>query len=312
MNRVPGPASRDIERMGARERLSGYEHAHHEMGIAPFVALLAIGLFLLCISISWKQATEPGPATNLIKAGIASLTEIDLLVDEYHDDLQRIAGTNAEEPIVVPGYPLEVSFSRSEAATLTAPELREALLSRSSALVYRDGLGAFDRTGAQSLARFSTQGMLETVVGQLSESSHRRAGIAVWIFAAVTALGALLVLLRSEGLGRVRNIGIGILLAAIPGALLMVLLRWSAGTVGGDNAFADELHRTSHTLFTLPLRNFAVLGFLGLLLVALGPALGLLSRFVPAFALQPEYGYEYDYEYYDEDDEDDDVEAEDD
>lgn len=297
MTRVPGPGARDIERIGARERLSGYDGARHEMGIAPFVGLLAIGVFLLGIAVSWKQATEPVPATNLIEAGIASLTEIDLVVDEYHEDLQRLAAANTSEPIVVPGYPLEVTLSREEAATLTTDELRETLLARSSALVYRDGLHAFDRTGAQSLDRFSSQGLLEMVVGQLSESSHQRASMAVWIFAAATALAALIVVLRDEGLMRVRNAGLGVLIGAMAGVAAMFFARWAAGTIGGDDAFSSELHRTSHTLFTLPLRNFAVLGFLGVFLVALGPMLGLLGRVVPAFAIQPQPEYDYGYEH---------------
>jgi hypothetical protein len=287
MQRVPGP---DYRRglAPARERFSHYDHGGgSDLGAFAFIAFLAIALFLLVLSVSCAQATSRPRAMDRLEAGIATLTEIDLVIEEHRDELREIVNATDDRTVPIPGYPLEIQLTRDEALNASNEQLRDIVLSRSAQLVYDEGVGTFDRTGSQSLGTFSSEGMLRTLVGQLSETTNRRAEIASLVLLALTAIAALSVVLRSEGLRKVRNLGIGALGAAIPGLLVVGFGRFVVGQVGSDDAFVHELRDIIDDLAAVPFRNFVVVAILGAFLVVLAPVLRLLSRTVPAFRYAP-------------------------
>lgn len=287
MQRVPGPDYRRHSAAPPRQRLSHYDQGASESGAFAFIAFLAIAVFLLVLSLSCAQATERSEATSLLEAGIATLTEVDLVVAEHRDELRQLVGATDDELVPIPGYPLEIRVTREEALDASDEQLRDIVLARSAALVYDEGVVAFDRTGSQSLGTFSSEGMLQTLVGQLSETTNGRAEIATLLFLALTVVAALAVVLRSEGFRRVRNLGVGVLCAAIAGLVVVGAGRFLIRQVGGDDPFVEELREIIDDLAAVPFRNFVVIAVLGAFILFLAPALQLLARTVPAFSYAP-------------------------
>ncbi|MCK9518807.1 MAG: hypothetical protein M0R74_07275 [Dehalococcoidia bacterium] len=271
----------------ARQRLSHYDQGSSDLGAFGFIAFLAIALFLLVVSVSCQQATERTEAMDLLEAGVATLTEVDLVVAEHRDELRQLVGATDDPTVPIPGYPLDVQLTRNEALNATDDQLRGIILERSALLVYEDGIDAFDRTGSQSIGTLSSEGLLQTLVGQLSETTNQRAEIATWLFLALTAIAAVAVVIRSHDFRRVRNLGVGILCAAIAGLVLVGGVRFLIGQVGGNDPFVEELRRLIDDLAAVPFRNFVVISVLGVFVVLLAPVLQLLARTVPAFGYVP-------------------------
>lgn len=284
MQRVPGPRTRQIPTAPSRDRLTHYDQGGTDFGALGFVVVLAIALFFLVLAVSVRQSTERNEALGLLEQGIATLTEIDLVLAEHRDELQQLVEATDDETVALPGYPLDARLTRDEALNSSDEELRALILGRSALLVYEEGISAFDQTGAQSLGLLSSERLLETVVGQLSETTNRRAEIASYVLLAVVTLAALAVVVRSQGLRAVRNLGIGALAAGVAGVLCVLVAQFLARRIGGNDPFVEELRAIFDDLAAVPQRNYLITAVLGAFLVVLSPLLTLLSRMVPALA----------------------------
>ncbi len=262
----------------AHDRIYGHVAASRGGRVMLLGACLAAFLFLLVLSLSIRQATAPGPAQRVIESGIASLTDIDQLLADNRDALEQLARNSTSDAIAIPGYPLNVYLTRDEAMYLSHDELRAAILSRSSALVYTRGTGAFDTTGHQSISRFSTEGVLQRLVGQVSQRTHDRATIATIVFAIAVALAAIGVVVTNTGWARLRNLGVATLAGALPGLLLFALIRFLTGRLGGSDAFVEDLRTITQSVIGVPLRNFLIVTLLGAFLTVTGITAGLLTR----------------------------------
>lgn len=264
-----------------------------DSGVPLYAFAFGALLLFLVAAMSFWQLTAPAPATRVIEAGIVSLTDIDLVLAEHQSDLQALAIANTAPSFTIPGYPLDVHLSRAEVLNPPPGGLRALILERSSALVYTKGLSAFDRTGGQSLSLLSKEGMLQFLVGQLSASSHRHAGIIALVLAGLTAVAGIALVLKADGMRRVRALGE----AALPAGLLGLLGTFSARAVirsfGGDDRFAKQIRETISTVADVPLRNFTILAIAGAILLVAGLLLGLLQRLLPA---PRAWGYEPDFE----------------
>ena len=181
-------SSEDRDFESARERIYGHATSSRDGRQALLAAFLGLSVFLLVLALSTRQTTASGPAQRLISAGVAVTTDVDQLLADEREPIRQLAQNSSAQAIPVPGYPLEVFLTRDEALNATTPELRAVILQRSSALVYTQGLSAFDRTGHQSISRFSAQGMIDFAVGELSADTHSRASLGTAIFALTTAL----------------------------------------------------------------------------------------------------------------------------
>ncbi|MGE5596707.1 MAG: hypothetical protein ACM3S1_11820 [Hyphomicrobiales bacterium] len=302
MRQVPGPARHEAAGQTARERLDRYRDPHGDLGGFMIGALLAIAVFLLTLTVSCRQATDEARARNVLEAGIATLTDIDQLIADDRDDLEQLAEATDGRTVAIPGYPLDVQLTTDEVANLSDAELRDVILARSSQLVYDRGVDAFDRTGNQSLSTFSAQGMLERLVGQVSSTTHERAGLASVVLAIIAAVLGLFLVLRSEGFRKVRNPGIAILVGGGAVFLLALFVRFMGNRVGGSDPFVDRLRDIAETLIEVPMRNGLIVALFGAFVAVLGPFLSVLSERVPAF--QPahahegwdDYGYEDDFD----------------
>ena len=276
----------------ARERLAPRAVNRDDGGRTLYGVALAAAVFFLVLSLSVRQATSEPNARRLLEAGVATLTDVDKVVAERREDLRRLASDTNQDSYPIPGYPLDVRLTRAEALQGTNVEIRDAVLSRSSAILYQRGLSAFDRTGDQSLSAFSSEGLTKYLVGQLSATTHDRATKALLVFTGLTALAAIAVVLKNEGFARVRALGISVAGGALPGAALVFAFQALVGQVWSGDPFSDDLNTIISRLLDVPLRNYLVVGGLGIALTALGLGMAALDR---RFGFDPEVeGYDYE------------------
>jgi len=278
----------DLDEISARERVYGQATRSSEGRRSMAVVLFAVCMFTLIISLSCRQATEQSAATNVLEAGLVDLTDIDQLIADEGPALRQFALESQEDIITLPDYPLEVQVTREEVLQSSDEQLRAIVLRRSADLVYDEGIAAFDRTGEQSVRKFSIQGLLETGVNQLTAKNHSRATWFVLFSLAGCALFGVLLSATGEGWGRMRTLGMASAAAAIPCVISFFLLRMLVDQIGGDDPFIAAYGDIAHAVVGVPVRNgFVVLG-VAVALVVGSVILGRLERTVspqetPAF-----------------------------
>jgi len=269
------------ETLSVRDRVYGSATAPSEGRQSLLGSLFAISLFLLIVSLSVRQVTAPAHAFPVLESGIGSVTDVNQLVADEAPAVRERAEAGDEPSYVLPGYPLDIAFSRSEILNLDDGELTTLLLQRSAALVYGEGLDAFDRTGEQAFDRFSSQGLVELAVSQVSRTTHDRATLAAVLFALSTALLGALFAIAAHGWTRLRGLGVAAAVGAIPGLLIFGGLNWVLGKLGGSDPFEADLREISTTVFQVPVCNFGIVVLAALVLVAASYLLPLVERRLP-------------------------------
>ena len=247
---------------------------------------LALVVFLLLVSLSARQVTEPVRARHLIEAGIASTSDVDRVIADEQPALVQLAQSSTASGFLIPEYPLRVYLARDE-LSLPAPALKEVILSRSSALVYEGGLGAFDRTGHQSFSRLSSQGLLDLIAGQVTASTYHRASAGALLFSVLLALLAGAVLVAHTGWSRLRVLGIAFLAGSVPVVFLSGLAWFVADRVGGSDPYVSELRALAHSVIEVPLRNGGIVSVAAILLVLAGAGFGYLEARFARIAAVP-------------------------
>ncbi|MGE0600363.1 MAG: hypothetical protein AB7J35_14525 [Dehalococcoidia bacterium] len=254
--------------VSVRERVYSSATSSREGRRSIAVALLTICVFVFIISLSCRQSTAPGPARNVLESGIVTLTDIDQMLADEGDSIREAASASESDNITIPGYPLDIVLTRSEITTSSNEELRGLILERSSALIYAEGISAFDRTGEQSLRRLSIQGLLELSLSQVSQSTHDRAGLIAMIsLLGIGACGAI-VAATGTGWGRMRSLGMAATAGAIPVVLMFVLLRLIVGQLGGDDPFVADYRDVTKAALGVPVRNGLVVFAAGVVVIA--------------------------------------------
>ncbi|MCA9831172.1 MAG: hypothetical protein KC495_11945 [Dehalococcoidia bacterium] len=253
-------------------------------GHVPYAALLGLLTFLLVATLSVWQLTSGAVARQLLAEGIAALTDSDSVLAQARPAMVDAATADPSAPVVVPGFPLDVSFTAQEARSAPARELRDLLLGRSAAIVYSDGLAAFDRTGDASLGFFSREGLLDSFVGQLSESNHSRSSVVLLVLAALTAFVVAMVTARTRGHRQLRTIGVPLFLAGISGyALCATIIPFVLGHWWSGDPFSETIDGLISDAIGIPRRNFLVLTVLGLAFTLAGLAIEAIARrFAPS------------------------------
>jgi hypothetical protein len=256
------------------------DRPRYDGGRAAYSMLLGLSAFLLVGTLSFYQLSSPPVARQLIAEGVAALTEVDLLLAETEDEMQTAArGAEDGGLLAVPGFPLQVRLTSREVLESEPDELRELILLRSAAIVYEDGLEAFDQ-GAADISLFSSEGLLNWLVGQLSDTNHTRSGFVAAFFGVLTALAAVMVTVRSRGFSRARSLGIPLMVASVAGLIAVgLVLRPLLGRWWGGDPFGDAVDEIIKDGLGIAVRNYGVLGILGGALLVIGLAFELLARY---------------------------------
>ena len=267
------------ERRQTRERVFSEAYSKAEGGgAAVAMAFLAISVLVFIAAYSLYQITQPSRATTLLEAGIVATTDLDPLLAEALPNLRQVAAETDEPLMEIPGYPLDVGLTPDEVLELDDEEIRALVLERSAAIVYHEGLSAFDRTGEQSIDFLSVSGLIDQIVGVLTDETHDRAGLVAVIALALATITGAATLAFTPGFARFRAFGVAILLAAVPGFLLAWGASFVLDRVGGEDVYIEDLRTLAGAILDVPQRNFLIAGALGLAVAVAGPVLGFASR----------------------------------
>ncbi len=252
------------------------------LNVGKWTAAFALFLALLALftSLQLFQITSEGAAKQTLRRSTAALTEIDALLDRNYDELQRTAeDASPGDTIELSGFPIAVPLTPEDVRGASKEQVRDRLLDRSSAVLYRNGASALHDTAAAdgSVGRFSVAGITRHGIGFLRSRNHNILAVITLTFALLSTLLALALAAACRGFGRLTSVGAVIVAAAIPvvagGALARLAAR--TGTDGDTEYLQREFLEIGHSLAWIPIRDggaFAVFG-LGLVLVGYACAL---------------------------------------
>lgn len=245
---------------------------------AAFALLLA--LLALLTSLQLFQLTSEGAATQTLRRSVAALTEIDALLDRNYDELRRTAqDASPGDTVELSGLPITVSLTPSEVSGESKEQLRDLLLDRSSAVLYKDGAGALHDTAATdgSVGRFSVAGITQHGVGFLRSRNHDILAVTTLALALLSAVLAFALAAACRGFGRLTSVGMVIAAAAIPVVVGGVLARFAMRMASDSDTeyLQREFLAIGQELAWIPIRNGAALAMFGLALLVVGYACAL-------------------------------------
>ena len=242
-----------------------------------FGILLALSLIALFLVINALQLTSSGTAQRILSRATADLTEIDAVLPAIQADLVEAAQASEEATVTVPHFPLPVELPREEAATISTAELRSRLLSESAEAIYEKGMSVWalaDPEAEQDIDIFSPEGGVHRGLGFLSDDNHQALRIAAIVLGLISVVLGGLVLVSTQGMGRLVALGAAVLGAAVPSLLGAVAVRFAFRTASEDQEdyLMARLLDLGNDVTWLALRNYTILTLVGLgvVLVSLG------------------------------------------
>ncbi|KPK21585.1 MAG: hypothetical protein AMJ76_02280 [Dehalococcoidia bacterium SM23_28_1] len=247
-----------------------------------FGILLALSLIALFLVINAVQLTSSDTAQRILSRATADLTEIDALLPTIQADLAEAAEDSEEATVTVPHFPLPVELPREEAATISTAELRSLLLSEAAEAIYKEGMSVWalaDPEAEQNIDILSPEGGVHRGLGFLSDDNHQALRIAAIVLGLISLVLAGLVLVSTQGMGRLVALGAAVLGAAVPSLLGAVAVRFAFRTASEDQEdyMLARLLDLGNDAAWLTLRNYTILTLVGLWLVVVGLGLVLLE-----------------------------------
>lgn len=247
-------------------------------------ALLTAAAALWLAVLSVAQVTDEQVALPALERGVAALTDLDALLDEQLEAVQKQADAGADT-LTPPGFPIRDTMVqtrevRREDRVIDRPGLRDELLRIGASRVYTRGVSAFQQGEAspQQSSRLSPSGGIRALLDGLSRDNHGTAVVWLWpLGAACLLLGALL-LAAGAGFGRFLALGAALVLAAVPVLLAGLAARLAFGFVdaGPDDRLLEEFLAIGRQLAALPVRNALWLGAAGVAIALPAALLGAL------------------------------------
>lgn len=240
-----------------------------------FATLLAVSLIGLFFVINALQLTAPDTAQRVLARAVADLTEVDALLPTIQADLADEVETSEEPTVTVPLFPIPVELDRDEAKDISTAELRSRLLDQAAEAMYEHGMSVFalgDPEAEQHIDIFSPEGGIQRGLDLLSDNNHNALRIAAIVLGLTSLILAGLVLLSTQGFGRVVAVGAALLGAAVPSLMAAVAVRFFFRSAREDQSdyLLFRLLDLGNDAMWLPLRNYTILTLVGLMLVLLG------------------------------------------
>jgi hypothetical protein len=263
-------------------------------------AKLAVGLLLffsllaLFASLTLYQLTSEGTAKRTLRRSVATLTEIDPLLDRNYDDLQRRAGAAAPgDTLYLTNYPIRVPLSPEQAKTISKGDLRALLLDRSAGDMYQHGTSALrdPASKAGSVGIFSVAGISNHGLGFLRARNHDILRVLTLVLAVVSLVLAVALASICRGFGRIGSVGLVTLIAAAPLTLAGVGV-WAYCRVNdgaGTEYTKRQFAQIGGGLAWVPMRDGFAFVVLGMAMVAIAVACAAWSarRSVPRYDVPP-------------------------
>lgn len=252
-----------------------------------FGLLLVLTLAALLVAISLTHLTAEGPAKRVLRRSVASLTEIDTLLDRGYEEMRTAAEEDEEATLRLSEFPVQVTLSSEEVLSRSRPEVRQLLLDRSADKLYDEGMSAFREEdvdlGEEDISFFSSQGAARNSLGFLRDNVHNSLHIAVACLVGMSTVLAAGLLLLTRGFGRLASLGAAITAAAVPFLTLGLALRFVLRlTSEGDNEYvAGEFLEIAQEVAWIPIRNSIPLTGMGVAFLVVGVGLALWADRLP-------------------------------
>lgn len=239
---------------------------------ALFVALLA-----LFTSLQLFHLTAEDPAKRTLRRSIATLAEIDPLLDRHFDEVQRSAqNAGPGDPVALRDFPIDVPLARGEVIGASHAQLRSVLLDRGADVLYEHGTGSLRSagTGDGSAGRFSSGGLTQHGLGFLRSRNHDALAFSTWILAVLCVGLAITLGSTCRGFGRLGSVGATIVAASTPVLVAGISARvFTRMTADADTEYVRrEFLKISEGLAWIPIRDGAAFATAGLLLLVTGIA----------------------------------------
>tara|TARA_B100000029_G_scaffold512416_1_gene609011 strand:+ start:6468 stop:7337 length:870 start_codon:yes stop_codon:yes gene_type:complete len=258
--RPPFSPEREVTRAQLRTRA---ERMTGGTGVFVLGAFFSVALFLCVLLFSFSQVTEPDRVKNYIGFGIAALTEIDQHLFNELPDLQEVVRGSENTVFLLPNFPLDIPLSRNEVLISSRDEIRDLVLTRSSDLVYEEGLASFDRTGQQDFGYFSLAFAIEQVLaigGKQSNSLSFWFSLVAFLFVVLAGAG---VVVSSRSYYRFQNLGIAALFSSIPTLIVLGLITFLVRSFVGNDLFAQDMLAIFENIIGIFQRNFLIAAVFG-------------------------------------------------
>jgi len=230
---------------------------------------LALVTGLLILAWSAVQVTRETEAELVLQEALAPLTDIDRLLELHYSNLVAEARSGTSTTVIVGSFPIGVAIPAAELAAMDAATVRARVLSETARRVYQRGFGTFEREDGGRGSFFSSRGVLELSVGQLTSRNHTIAIIASVVLVLFLVPMVVLVLSYGSGHQRAQKLGLAILLGGLGLAVAVLIVRAVAeGVAGSDDVFGAALLQVGTDLAWLPFRNGLIFAVLGAVMLA--------------------------------------------
>lgn len=244
-------------------------------------ALLFFALLSLFSSLVLMQVTSEGVAKRALQRSVASLTEIDVLIDRDYDDLrQRAAVAAPGDKMTLRAFPIDVPMTPAQASSISKADLRSTLLERSADVMYSSGTAPLrdPASKAGNVGVFSIAGVTDHALDFLRSRNHDILRVLTLVLAVVSIVCAVAFALACRGPGRITAVGAVILAAALP-VLVAGLATWAYMSAhdGGGEYTQRQFAAIGRDLAWVAVRDGAALAGLGAAMVALGVLLSMWS-----------------------------------
>lgn len=262
------------ERVFGRMRSASADGRHSLLAVA-----LAVFVFVGTGALGFWHATRPARTLDQLERGVSEITDVDTYVAATLPELKETAATSGQPAIDLPGYPLPVVVTADEVRGSSPEQFRDLVLERSAALVYAEGLPAFDRTGNQSISFLSSEWFLDRALNLVRGDWHDRARWIAIVSAIGAGLAAALLFARRPAAAGLQSVGLAVAAGAIPGLVFSAAGAYWFGRTGGD-PFSSAVGSILEAFFLVPRRDFLVATTLGAFFAAVGYLLPIIDHFV--------------------------------
>jgi len=200
---------------------------------------------------------------------VAQLSEIDLFLDARYGEIVKYAKANPEGSLELPEFPVSLTLSCADVATMSKSELRAHILKEASQTIYLQGWDVKDEAQGESSSYLQRSISLANLLGQ---QGHRLLQILLPISALCSVLLAIAFVYFSRGFGKLIGLGVGFCAAT----LLSLLALWGASVfaktafTSQDDPFLHNLVELTLTLLSILQRNYFLFFSTSLALIALG------------------------------------------
>lgn len=208
--------------------------------------LLALAVAALVLTHALWQVTAPGPAGRIFRAVLPPLTDLDQTLAANRDAIREIgAGLPADGRMTVPGLPMRVELTRTEALSEDPAALRALVLTRMSETLYRQGVDAFRAPDAppRTPSLLSSQWALRGTLNALTAERHAALRTPRLVAAALTLVLAALTIWLQEGPARLLAPGASVIIGALLAGLAALAARLFVFLFFGSEDVVDGVVR---------------------------------------------------------------------